>query len=41
MPLAELEPAAVSLVWRADNRNPLLQSLLAAAKQLPQSVDGV
>ncbi len=41
MPLPELKPAAVSLVWRADNRNPLLESLLAAAQQLTPSLDGV
>jgi DNA-binding transcriptional LysR family regulator len=41
IPMVDLEPAVISLVWRTDNRNPLLEALLTAARELPPSDDGV
>jgi DNA-binding transcriptional LysR family regulator len=41
IPLADLEPAMVSLVWHTDNPNPLLGELLTAAGHCPSSGDGV
>jgi DNA-binding transcriptional LysR family regulator len=41
MPLGDAAPAAVSLVWRTDNDNPLLAALLDAAAGLAPPSDGV
>jgi|SRR5271166_468659 len=38
IPLTDLDPAEVSLVWRTDNLSPMLEALLTAAQAL---VDGV
>lgn len=41
IPLPDAAPAEVCLVWRSENRNPLLEDLLAAARARAPSLDGV
>lgn len=40
-PVADAAPAQVSLVWRNENRNPLLQALVSAARDLPPRARGL
>jgi DNA-binding transcriptional LysR family regulator len=39
VPLRDADPTVLSLVWRRDNRNPLLGQLVAAARALAASAD--
>ncbi len=41
IPLADADPAQISLVWRTENRNPVLQALVSAARDLPAQARGV
>jgi len=41
LPLADVEPAVVSLAWRASNPNPLVFALVEAAQQIVGSAGGV
>jgi DNA-binding transcriptional LysR family regulator len=41
IPLADAPPATVSLTWRTDNRNPLLDAIVAAVRSASSSGDGV
>jgi len=41
VPLADAEPFFVSDAWPTENRNPLLQALVAAARRIPTQVHGV
>jgi DNA-binding transcriptional LysR family regulator len=41
IPLRDADPAVVSLVWREENRSPLLQALVTAAHELNPDADGV
>jgi LysR family transcriptional regulator, hca operon transcriptional activator len=41
IPLRDAKPALVSLVWHSENRNPLLHTLLSAARRLAPSEDGI
>ena len=41
IPLQDADPCEVCLVWRDDNRNPLLADLLTAARAQAASFDGV
>ena len=41
IPLHDADPAVVSLVWREDNRSPLLQALVTAARELTPGANGV
>jgi hypothetical protein len=39
VPLRDADPTVLTLVWRRDNRNPLLGELVAAARALAASAD--
>jgi DNA-binding transcriptional LysR family regulator len=41
IPVVDAAPAKVSLVWRRDNRNPLLEAIVAAARSSTPGADGV